>query len=72
MKALKISALFGTLIAPFSAHAHPGHGVPAHPGHEGVLHELAHMFAGIDPVWGGVVAGMAMIVGALYIAHTRT
>ena len=64
MKALKISALFGALIAPFQAHAHPGH--------EGVLHELAHLFAGIDPVWGGVVAGMAMIVAALWIGHSRT
>ena len=64
MKALKISALFGALIAPFSANAHPGH--------EGVLHELTHFFASVDPVWGGVIAGMAMIVAALWIGHSRT
>lgn len=64
MKALKTFVLFGALLAPFSAHAHPGH--------EGVLHEFAHFFAGVDPVWGGVVAGMAMIVAALYIGLTRT
>ena len=64
MKALQTSVLFGALLAPFSAHAHPGH--------EGALHVLVHFFADVDPVWGGVVAGMAMIVAALWIGHSRT
>ena len=64
MKALPNSVLFGALFAPFSAHAHPGH--------EGVVHALRHVLAGVDPVWAGILGGMAMIVGALYIGHTRT
>lgn len=64
MNILRISAFFGALSLPLSAYAHPGQ--------EGALHWLMHLFAGVDPLWGGITGGLIMILGAWWIGRTRT
>ena len=64
MKPLQISALLSALTLPLSAYAHPGH--------DGVLADLTHLFANVDPLWGGITGGVIMIFGAWWIGHTRT
>ena len=64
MKTLQISVLLGVLFAPFSAYAHPGQ--------EGALHWLTHLFAGVDPLWGGITGGVIMVLGAWWIGRTHT
>ena len=64
MKTLQTSVLLGALLAPFSAYAHPGQ--------EGAVHWLMHVFAGVDPLWGGITGGVIMILGAWWIGRTPT
>ena len=64
MKTLQISVLVGALLSPLSAHAHPGE--------EGALHWLMHLFTGVNPLWGGITGGLVLILGAWWIGHTRT
>ena len=64
MKTLQISVLLGALFAPFSAYAHPGQ--------EGALHWLTHLFASVDPLWSGITGGLVMIFGAWWIGRRRT
>ena len=63
MKRLQISILLGALFAPFSVYAHPGQ--------EGPLHWLMHLFAGFDPLW-GFTGGVIMVLGAWWIGRTPT
>ena len=64
MKTLQISAFLGALSLPLSAYAHPGH--------DGVFAELTHLFASVDPLWGGITGGLVMIFGAWWIGRRRT